>query len=183
MKTSHRFIKPLALSAFIIAAFVTIAVWNTTRVRAFNPQPDPPAFGLISLNPGQSLRLNVVNRLTPPPEPDSSASERLTRHASLGFNLYLPGAGGTGPSNADVPPGPCIGARCLATRQAMEVTLAPGEAASFDLTTPTEVGALQALPVMQDDDRNNNPALVYSLEVRESGKTVYAMLPIQHMSR
>ena len=181
MKTSHRFIKPLALSAFILAAFVAIAVWDTTRVRAFNPQPDPPAFGLISLNPGQTLRLNVVNRLQPPPEPDSSAFERRTRHASLGFNLYLMSAGGTSPSNADVPPGPCVGARCIAPRQALEVTLAPGEAASFDLATPTEVGALQALAVVQDDDRNNNPALIYSLEVREGGRTIYSLPAVQRM--
>lgn len=178
MKTRNRFAKLLTLGLFIFAAGVVCAVWRVTQVQAFNPQPDPPAFGLISLNPGQSLRLNVVNRLTPPPEPDSSASQRLTRHASLGFNLYLMGS--MIPSNADVPPGPCIGAHCTAPRQASEVTLGPGQAASFDLDTPTEVSGLQALPIVQDDDRNN-AALVYTLEVREGGRTIYAMLP--HMSR
>jgi len=27
---------------------------------AFNPQPDPPAFGIVSINPDQTIRLNVV---------------------------------------------------------------------------------------------------------------------------
>jgi len=27
---------------------------------AFNPQPEPPAFGIVSINPDQTIRLNVV---------------------------------------------------------------------------------------------------------------------------
>jgi hypothetical protein len=27
---------------------------------AFNPQPDPPAFGIVSINPDQTIRLNIV---------------------------------------------------------------------------------------------------------------------------
>jgi hypothetical protein len=27
---------------------------------AFNPQPDPPGFGIVSINPDQTIRLNVV---------------------------------------------------------------------------------------------------------------------------
>lgn len=27
---------------------------------AFNPQPDPPAFGIVSINPDQTIRLNLV---------------------------------------------------------------------------------------------------------------------------
>jgi len=144
-----------------------MAFWLTIRVRAFNPQPDPPAFGLVSVNPGQTLRLNVVNRLQPPPEPDRLG--RSTRHAMLAFNMY----------RADVPPGPCATAHLFADRQSCEVTLAPGEAASFDLTSAAEIGLTQVLPAVQDDDRNQNPALVYTLEVRENGKTILLLPAVQ----
>jgi len=144
-----------------------MAFWLTIRVRAFNPQPDPPAFGLVSVNPGQTLRLNVVNRLQPPPEPDRLG--RSTRHAMLAFNMY----------RADVPPGPCATAHRFADRQSCEVTLAPGEAASFDLTSAAEIGLTQVLPAVQDDDRNQNPALVYTLEVRENGKTILLLPAVQ----
>jgi len=144
-----------------------MAFWLTIRVRAFNPQPDPPAFGLVSVNPGQTLRLNVVNRLSPPPEPDRLG--RSTRHAMLAFNMY----------RADVPPGPCATAHLFADRQSCEVTLAPGEAASFDLTSAAEIGVTQVLPAVQDDDRNQSPALVYTLEVRENGKTILLLPAVQ----
>jgi hypothetical protein len=43
----------LSVTATAILAAVT-TVW------AFNPQPDPPAFGLVSILPDQTIRLNVV---------------------------------------------------------------------------------------------------------------------------
>jgi hypothetical protein len=154
-----------------------VGVWLTTYVRAFNPQPDPPAFGLISLNPGQTLRLNVVNHLTPPPDPDRLG--RAARHAMLGFDLYMSSTGSPASIGAVLPPGHCITAHHFANRQSCEVTLAPGEATSFDLATSTEVGMNQVLPLVQDDDRNQHPALIYTLEVRENGKTLYTMPAVQ----
>lgn len=41
-------------------------VYQLQPVRAFNPQPDPPGFGLVGLTQGQSLRINVTNPATPP---------------------------------------------------------------------------------------------------------------------
>ena len=35
-------------------------LWGVGQVGAFNPQPDPPAFGLVGLNPDQTARLKVV---------------------------------------------------------------------------------------------------------------------------
>src|SRR5437588_9574303 len=102
--------KLFALVALMGVAALIIANWLTIRVRAFNPQPDPPAFGLVSVNPGQTLRLNVVNRLTPPTDPDRLG--RSTRHAMLAFDMY----------RADVPPGPCLTAHRFAARQSCEVT-------------------------------------------------------------
>ena len=165
MKTRRRLVTTFASCAFIGMALM--AFWLTIRVRAFNPQPDPPAFGLVSVNPGQTLRLNVVNRLSPPTDPDRLG--RSTLHAMLAFDMY----------RADVPPGPCATAHRFADRQSCEVTLAPGEAASFDLTSATEIGLMQVMPAVQDDDRNQSPALVYTVEVRENGKTILLLPAVQ----
>ena len=178
MKNRNLFRRSLVLIALVGVVMAVVGIWLTTYVRAFNPQPDPPAFGLISLNPGQTLRLNVVNRLVqPPPDPDRQA--RATRHAMLGFDLYMNSTANSTSSGADVPPGPCITAHRFANRQSCEVTLAPGEATSFDLAASTEVGINQVLPVVEDDDRNQHPALIYTLEVRENGKTLYTMPAVQ----
>ena len=165
MKTRRHLVTTFVSCALI--AVVVATIWLTIHAKAFNPQPDPPAFGLISLNPGQSLRLNVVNTLQPPTDPDRIGS--ATRHAMLGFDMY----------RADVPPGPCATAHRFADRQSCEVTLAPGEAASFDLTSAAEIGLTQVLPAVQDDDRNQSPALVYTLEVRENGKTILLLPAVQ----
>ena len=42
------------------AGLVAVIVWGTA-VRAFNPQPEPPGFGMVGIGLGQTLRLNVVN--------------------------------------------------------------------------------------------------------------------------
>ena len=42
------------------AAIVGAVAWGA-GVRAFNPQPDPPGFGMIGISYGQTLRLSVVN--------------------------------------------------------------------------------------------------------------------------
>ena len=174
MTNRKLFAKTLALIALIFGIAASIVIWNSDRVRAFNPQPDPPAFGLISLNPGQSLRLNVVNRLAA--TTDSERLAHATRHAMLGFNLYR--ADGR-LSPGEVPLNPCMTAHRIADRQSCEVTLVPGEAASFDVISATEIGATQVLPEVQDDDSNKKPALVYTLEVRENGRTVHVLPVVQ----
>ncbi len=61
-----------------VAAISALSCAIALPALAFNPQPDPPArIGSISLNPGQTLRVNA----------------RVIKAVSL--------------SNADVPPGPC----------------------------------------------------------------------------
>lgn len=42
----------------VAAALVAAGAWTT--LVAFDPQPDPPAFGLISITPDQTIRLNAV---------------------------------------------------------------------------------------------------------------------------
>src|SRR5438874_662921 len=76
MTTRSMFVKTLAIVALIFCAALSIAILNANRVNAFNPQPEPPSFGLLSLNPGQTLRMNVVSV--------SSA----TRHVMFGVDMY-----------------------------------------------------------------------------------------------
>jgi hypothetical protein len=48
------------LTVAIVAGTILGAYALTQTTSAFNPQPDPPGFGLVSLVSGQGLRLNVV---------------------------------------------------------------------------------------------------------------------------
>lgn len=43
-----------------VAAAVLASVATGTTLRAFDPQPDPPAFGVVSITPDQTIRLNAV---------------------------------------------------------------------------------------------------------------------------
>jgi len=49
----------------IIAAASLLAL---TPARAFNPQPDPPGFGMLGVNPGETLRLSIANQGTLNPD-------------------------------------------------------------------------------------------------------------------
>lgn len=47
---------------FMIAAIAAIGVvYKIQRVDAFNPQPDPPGYGMVGIALGQTLRVTVVN--------------------------------------------------------------------------------------------------------------------------
>jgi hypothetical protein len=47
------------LAAGLAAGAVVLCATSGTA-SAFNPQPDPPGFGIVSINPDQTIRLNVV---------------------------------------------------------------------------------------------------------------------------
>jgi hypothetical protein len=59
MQTRKPFLTKLSL-LMLTAAFLFIAIWNETRVKAFNPQPDPPAV-IFGITREQTARLNVAN--------------------------------------------------------------------------------------------------------------------------
>ena len=66
MKTENFTKRNLALMA-LAGAVATGLIWQVRRVRASNPRPDPPGkFGMVGITRGQTLRLNVVNLVTPP---------------------------------------------------------------------------------------------------------------------
>lgn len=55
-------------TASILTAIAAFAFMRFTpqKVEAFNPQPDPPGFGIVGITDGQTLRVNVVNTAIPP---------------------------------------------------------------------------------------------------------------------
>ena len=63
MKVRNVFLKVVSLVAFAAAVVGAAAILDQGRSRAaaFNPQPDPPAFGMIGITHEQTARLNVVN--------------------------------------------------------------------------------------------------------------------------
>ena len=44
----------------MLAAEAVMLVRPTVSVKAFNPQPDPPVFGMIGIDPYETARLNVA---------------------------------------------------------------------------------------------------------------------------
>lgn len=79
----------------------------SSELRAFNPQPEPPAFGMVGIVSSQTARLNVVN--AHPPEPGSPVYQVKLGFADANGKLLLP---------------------------AIQVTLKPGQSsfADFDLS-------------------------------------------------
>lgn len=53
----------ITATASILTAIAALAFMRFApqKVEAFNPQPDPPAFGIVGITWGQTLRVNVVN--------------------------------------------------------------------------------------------------------------------------
>jgi hypothetical protein len=72
MKNKKRQILTLAVITLATLAAIGIA-FKTQRVAAFNPQPDPPGYGLVGITDVQTIRINVVNTNVPdpnlPPDP------------------------------------------------------------------------------------------------------------------
>ena len=44
----------------LVAVGALTLLWPSLRVQAFNPQPDPPVFGLIGIDPNETMRLNAT---------------------------------------------------------------------------------------------------------------------------
>ena len=62
----RRMIHPKIMAAALAGVAVGL-FWPGLSVKAFNPQPDPPAFGLIGVDPFETARLNAVCAATPLP--------------------------------------------------------------------------------------------------------------------
>ena len=65
----------ITATAIILTALAAFGLFRflPQTAQAFNPQPDPPGFGMVGITLGQSIRVNVVNTAAPdpniPPDP------------------------------------------------------------------------------------------------------------------
>jgi hypothetical protein len=136
----------------IVCAIVAMVGFSRTT-GAFNPQPDPPGFGLVTLVTGQSIRINVVCsehsvRTADAPEP---CSGELMFHDAEGNTLSL-----------------------------QQVTLRPGQATSLEITPFREAGGPIGIDPCWIPGPDNRGHAIPSAEVfsSESGRTMLYLNPV-----
>ena len=76
--------KLFALVALMGVAALIIANWQTTGVRAFNPQPDPPAFGAFGITHEQTARLSARVFVADPTKPIQPVEVEFNWFDSMG---------------------------------------------------------------------------------------------------
>ena len=181
MKTRNTFMKALALIALAAGLVVIITTWQARQVQALQDSEDFPSdFGFIDLGAGQTARLNVVNiRRSPPPDGDSPPPDpenlRHPQRVRLSFDIYV-----QPPPDGDAPS--CVTRYRFLRRESCDVTLSPGEAASFDFTAAegTKVAAsIHSLGGPDTREGGNQltpePHLAPMLEVREAARTIFVV--------
>jgi hypothetical protein len=66
MKKNRAFF--IAAVTIILTIFAALGIFRSfqPQVIAFNPQPDPPGFGMVGITSGQTIRISVVNTAESP---------------------------------------------------------------------------------------------------------------------
>jgi hypothetical protein len=175
MQTQHTFTRSVALIAIIIGAVIIGAFWPDGRVAAIGNPDIRPEFGLVSLAPGQTLRLNAVSLGGPDTIGDPN---RLARRVTLAFDIY--GIGDPDDSPSPISPDDTLRLTHLRflERQSRVVMLKPGEAASLDFVA-SEGGTYISAVMVGDQEHTPNPNrgpqphIVPTLEVMEGGRTIF----------
>jgi hypothetical protein len=137
---------------FMLAvALIALGVFDG-KAFAFDPQPDPPAFGLVAISPGQVARFNVVcwGHSIGTVEPGPCRAE-LMFHSTDGRTI-----------------------------KSLLVSLKPGQAASLDLPFPTTAtpNRLEIIPCIVPGLRSGR--LIPTVEIfdSETGRTVLFVPPV-----
>jgi hypothetical protein len=138
-------------------AVAAMLAWPALHVRAFNPQPDPPAFGLIGIDPFSTARLNAVCAVGPLPAtdiPPGPCDVTLEFHDVTGRVL----------------------------KQAT-FRLQPGQAASLDLRS-TEAAASRRTEIQPAIPQAGRGFVLATVEVYDNltGRTIALMNPTQPKS-
>lgn len=120
---------------------------------------------ILTVNPGQTARINVVGPT------ESGWNGGRSRTILLGFDVYR--INETAPQSVDS--NACVKYH-MVERQACDVSLTLGEAASFDFTIPAEGVATQISPVFLVDANDGVAALrstdlTPTLELLDGGRT------------
>ena len=179
MTTRNTFTKSLLVIAMGIGVVVIGGFWAGGRVAAIGNPDIQPEFGLVSLAPGQTARLNAVS--LGGPDTIGDPNDSLARRVTLAFDIY-------GISDPDDSPNPTtpedttdrLTHRRFLERRSRAVTLRPGEAASFDFTAVADGTSISAVMVGDVEDTPNptnrrgpQPHIVPTLEVMEQGRTIF----------
>jgi hypothetical protein len=177
MKTRNTFMKALALIALAAGLAVIIAAWQTRQVQAIEDSEEfPSEFGFIDLGAAQTARLNVVNlRRSPPPDGDNPPPEPDAQRVRLSFDIYI-----QPPPDPEAPP--CVTRYRFLRRESCDVTLMPGEAASFDFTAAEDMKVAASIHSIGNPDTREGdtqltpePHLAPMLEVREAARTIFVV--------
>ena len=176
-----------ALMGTIATVLVTGSVlWYAAPVAAIKEVEGKVGFGSITLAAGQQARLNVVHSQAIDPE-DATSGDGSVRKVTLAFDVYALGTAVESEDSTTIEGRVTAASYRFVRRESRQVSLRPGEGASFDFTAvePTLVSA-----VMIDDpnirsveDPNirpigiDDPNLRGTLEVREGGRTMFALSP------
>lgn len=188
MKTVKTLTNALTLISLAVLVSLLIALWQSRQVHAIQDSEDFPSdFGFVDLGAGQTARLNVINlRRQPPPDPDTPPPEpdqpppdperlALALRVRLAFDIYV-----TPPPEPDAPS--CITRYRFLRRESCDVTLMPGEAASFDfiagedMKVAASIHSLGAPDTREGESRvTPEPHLVPMLEVREGTRTLFVI--------
>ena len=179
MRKRKKLTTTLALLALAIALSGVISLWETRRVQAIQDSEDRPnPFGLIELEAGQTARLNVL--LGNPDE--RPGDERRARRVRLAFDIYRI-QDEENRTNAITPGG--VAHLTFLRRESHDVTLLPGEGASFDFNAVEgtkvaasirSLGGPDTRPEDQISANRHKPELVPTLEVRQGSRTLF-MVP------
>jgi hypothetical protein len=138
----------LGMSAIILVA---LAGWSRNTA-AFNPQPDPPGFGLVTLVPGQDLRINVVC--------SEHGAGRLPPGPCVGVLMFHDADGNT--------------------LSEQRVVLRPGQATSFELNLGRDGGSPIGINPCWIPGPDNTGFAIPSAEVfnTETGHTMLYLNPV-----
>src|SRR5436190_1631886 len=136
----------LAIIGAIVGA-VTVT-WIASRVEAFNPQPEPPGFGVTTLARGETMRANIVAFQ----EVDQRPGAKKKHHKMhVKFHTY-----GKSPRGLAIADGSLAAEMCttseIVAEQSCDVDIEDGQAASFDFVVPSDAAEVQVRPVFEEAD-------------------------------
>ena len=128
---------------------------------------------IFTVNPGQTARIHVI------PSPDYVWGSGRSQRMLLGFDVYR--ISETNPRTVGVAADTACVKYHMVERQACEVTISPGEAASFDFAVPSDGVATQISPVFSFSGNDSNRGqmsndFIPTIEMRESGRTTQLLL-------
>lgn len=167
----------LMLGVLIVSQFAVVVGQTETRNES---RTRAAFFGLHSLAGGRTARLNVVNSvLNSPPDPDrmgeaSPPDPERRRRVTLVFDVY-----------AQVSADGSVRTLRFLHRVSRNVTLAPGEAASFDFTAQAADGSVLVAATAFVSRAGSPPepiqpvAVISTLEILQGERTLFTLPAVQ----